>query len=32
MKNCEHQNPAVVNLVKGLQVQGCLFKKHMPEY
>jgi hypothetical protein len=32
MTNCEHQNPAVVSPVKGLQAQGCLFKKHSPEY
>jgi len=32
MTNCDHQNPAVVAPVKGLQAQGCLFKKHTPEY
>ena len=32
MTNCSHQNPAVVSPVKGLQSQGCLFKKHTPEY
>ena len=32
MTNCNHQNPAVVNPIKGLQSQGCLFKKHTPEY
>ena len=32
MTNCDHQNPAVVAHVKGLQAQGCLFKKHTPEY
>lgn len=32
MNNCEHQNPALVSPVKGLQTQGCLFKKHTPEY
>ena len=32
MKNCEHQNPAVVSNIKGLQAQGCLFKKHEPEF
>lgn len=32
MTNCNHQNPAVVSPVKGLQAQGCLFKKHTPEY
>jgi len=32
MTNCDHQNPVVVSPVKGLQAQGCLFKKHTPEY
>lgn len=32
MNNCNHQNPGVVNPVKGLVSQGCLFKKHTPEY
>jgi hypothetical protein len=33
MTNCENQNPAVVTSeVKGLSPQGCLFKKHIPEY
>lgn len=32
MTNCNHQNPNVVAPVKGLQAQGCLFKKHTPEY
>ena len=32
MSNCDHQNPAVVAPVKGLQAPGCLFKKHTPEY
>ena len=32
MTNCDHQNPAVVAAIKGLQAQGCLFKKHTPEY
>lgn len=32
MKNCTFQNPSVVHPIKGLQQQGCLFKKHMPEY
>jgi hypothetical protein len=31
--NCEHQNPQVVaNDVKYLSAQGCLFKKHTPEF
>jgi len=32
MSNCDHQNPSVVSPIKGLQAQGCLFKKHTPEY
>jgi len=32
MTNCNHQNPGVVTSVKGLLAQGCLFKKHTPEY
>ena len=33
MTNCEHQNPSVVTTdVNGLIPQGCLFKKHTPEF
>jgi hypothetical protein len=33
MTNCDNQNPVVVTSeVKGLSQQGCLFKKHTPEY
>ena len=33
LKNCDFQNPsAVTNDVKGISPQGCLFKKHAPEY
>ena len=33
MTDCKNQNPAVVtNDIKGLTQQGCLFKKHVPEY
>lgn len=33
MTNCEHQNPTVVTSdVKNLIPQGCLFKKHTPEF
>ena len=33
LSNCKNQNPAVVtNDVKGIVPQGCLFKKHTPEY
>ena len=33
MTNCDNQNPTIVTSdVKGLISQGCLFKKHTPEY
>jgi hypothetical protein len=33
MSDCSNQNPEVVTAdLKGLTPQGCLFKKHMPEY
>jgi hypothetical protein len=33
MTNCIYQNPAIVTLdVNGISPQGCLFKKHTPEY
>lgn len=33
LSNCDHQNPQVVtNQVKYLMPQGCLFKKHTPEF
>jgi len=33
MTNCEHQNPQIVTSeVKNLLAQGCLFKKHTPEF
>ena len=33
LTNCEFQDPTVVtNEVKGIIHQGCLFKKHNPEY
>ena len=33
MTNCDYQNPTTVTSdVKGLIPQGCLFKKHTPEY
>ncbi len=33
MTNCLNQNPSIVTSeIKGLSSQGCLFKKHMPEY
>ena len=33
MADCKHQNPSIVTTeVNGLIPQGCLFKKHIPEY
>ena len=33
MANCSFQNPEIItNEVNGLESQGCLFKKHNPEY
>ena len=33
MTNCDHQNPQIVtNEIKNLTPQGCLFKKHTPEF
>ena len=33
MADCSNQNPAIVtNEVKGIVSQGCIFKKHAPEY
>jgi hypothetical protein len=32
MCNCDHQNSSSIVSVKGLPSQGCLFKKHTPEY
>jgi hypothetical protein len=33
LNNCEFQNPAIVTPeLKGISPQGCLFKKHVPEY
>lgn len=33
MSSCANQNPAIVTTdVKGLVSQGCLFKRHVPEY
>ena len=30
--NCIHQNPRVLTTIPGLSIQGCLIKKHKPEY
>ena len=33
MTNCNHQNPQIViNEIKNITPQGCLFKKHTPEF
>lgn len=33
MTNCEHQNPQIVTSeIRNLSPQGCLFKKHTPEF
>ena len=33
MSNCDNQDPSVITSdIKGLQPQGCIFKKHTPEY
>ena len=32
MGNCNCQNPEKINTIEGLTPQGCLFKKHIPEY
>lgn len=33
MTNCEHQNPQIVTSdIRNLAPQGCLFKKHTPEF
>lgn len=32
MKDCENQNPFEMNLFDGLTSNGCLFKKHAPEF
>ena len=33
MSNCNNQNPSIITSeVKGMTNQGCIFKKHTPEY
>jgi hypothetical protein len=32
LKNCKIQNPQKLTVVPGLSSQGCLFKRHKPEY
>ena len=30
--DCENQNPHDINYFHGIDAQGCLFKKHLPQY
>ncbi len=30
--SCKNQNPDKINTIAGINSQGCLFKKHIPEY
>ena len=33
LEDCLHQNPSIIiNEIEGIVPQGCLFKKHAPEY
>lgn len=32
LRNCDHQNPRLVNHIPGLDPRGCIFKKQTPEY
>jgi hypothetical protein len=32
LTNCSHQDPTIINIDCGLINDGCLFKKHVPEY
>ena len=32
MSNLAYQNPRVIAQINGLDVRGCLFKKHKPNY
>lgn len=33
MKNCSNQNPGIISsAIKSISPQGCIFKKHTPEY
>ena len=32
MRNCTIQNPSKLTEIPGLSVQGCIFKRHKPEY
>ena len=30
--DCNNQNPQDITYFNGIDAQGCLFKKHLPEY
>lgn len=32
LSDCDHQNPNIIREVNDISAQGCLFKKHNPEY
>ena len=32
MNNLDYQNPRVITEINGLDIRGCLFKKHKPNY
>jgi hypothetical protein len=32
LSDCSHQNPSIIREVSDIVPQGCLFKKHTPEY
>ena len=32
LNNCEYQDASQINNIIGIEAQGCLFKKHAPEY
>ena len=32
LSNCQNQNPQKLTAIPGLNIHGCLFKKHKPEY
>ncbi len=32
LSSCDHQDPALIENIKNLSSEGCLFKKHNPEF
>ena len=32
MTNLDYQNPRIIQKIDGLTIQGCIFKKHKPDY